>query len=928
LDDYAYFTIAIADGVTTVTCNGKASRNILYLNGTTCFACYNTQSSAQYIKPNLYKEVSDTPTPLATVKTIYCKNVQSWWNADGAAVSVYAFADGDVNNAAWPGVRMEAVTGEEGLWKADIDTAKYEKIIFVRVNGTGDLADWGAQTEDLAVPADKDLYTITSTSAQWSGEGNKVTGEWSVYGEEPTPVDPPTPVDSMTVYIVNTLDWATVNAFVWPAEGNAYKEWPGEAMTPVNTQINGKDVYAYTFPASFANIIFNNGTDQTVDLTWAEATPYFVPGEKNAQNKYEGAWYAKENIPAPVDPAEGGTVIFEWTKGTGAKIEADNTDLSANDMGAMTVGTSVVARLLGTNTIDNNAKGYKLGNNDVCVEIQGTSAFAVGDTVVITGVCGGSGARAFAIAPVTTINAATDTALTNTQENTSDILEYKVVVKEAQAGDKMRIFRLAGKTMYLYSIKVVHPAGDTPEPPVAAKFYVTGDSALVVDAGMDKAKAWTADAIKSETDTFTLNLKANQDYVLKVVVGENWLGYDKLTEKTEGLKDLDGDNHNIGFKLTEAGAVKVIYIAGETPIFKLEGNFYVEPTPQPAEHTYTVAGGSDVAFGTAWDPKNTANDMVKQEDGTYKWEKAELTLAAGTIMFKVCEDHAWTVAYPAQDYGLAIPEAGIYTITITFSADTKEVAAVATKTGSAVVLPTIAMHGNFLGSWADTENFTVAEGNETASLTMTLAAGNYEFGMRIGGSGNWTANGVVFTRENNSAAVVAGQGNLTLAADAAGEYTFMWIYASNTLVITFPEIAPAQPEYYLVGSMTDWAVVAEEQYHFAPNAVEGEYVLTITLTAGQSIKVVGVEGQTQTWYPEGTGNEYVVDATHAGNVTIYFRPAGNPEWAAFGGYIYIDATTGMDNTADGIQAVKVIRDGQLLIIKGDKTFNSQGQMVK
>ena len=211
LDDYAYFTIDIADGVTTVTCNGKTSRNILYLNGTTCFACYNAQSSAQYIKPNLYKEVSDTPTPLTTVKTVYCKNEQAWWLADGATVGVYAFADGDVKNAAWPGVRMTAVEGETNLWKADIDTAKYEKIIFVRVNGTGDIADWGAQTEDLAVPADKDLYTITSTSAQWSGEGNKVTGTWSVYKAGGDPV-----VDEPAVIKLHgnfTGDWANTAAF-------------------------------------------------------------------------------------------------------------------------------------------------------------------------------------------------------------------------------------------------------------------------------------------------------------------------------------------------------------------------------------------------------------------------------------------------------------------------------------------------------------------------------------------------------------------------------------------------------------------------------------------------------------------------------------------------------------------------------------------
>ena len=208
------------------------------------------------------------------------------------------------------------------------------------------------------------------------------------------------------------------------------------------------------------------------------------------------------------------------------------------------------------------------------------------------------------------------------------------------------------------------------------------------------------------------------------------------------------------------------------------------------EHTYTVAGSSATVFGTAWDPANADNDMKKQEDGTYKLEKTELTLAAGTIEFKVVEDHAWTVAYPGDNYKLTIAEDGIYTITITFNPADQAVAATATKTGDAgKIIPVIAMHGNFLGSWADTENFTLAADEATATLTFTIAEGNYEFGVRI--DGTWTSNGVAFTRENASAEIVAGSGNLTLAADVAGEYTFTWTFETNTLAITFPVVETA-----------------------------------------------------------------------------------------------------------------------------------------
>ena len=239
----------------------------------------------------------------------------------------------------------------------------------------------------------------------------------------------------------------------------------------------------------------------------------------------------------------------------------------------------------------------------------------------------------------------------------------------------------------------------------------------------------------------------------------------------------------------QAGHTYTFAAKGTT--LKLYGIEYPAGAPVPVKHTYTVAGGSDVAFGQTWAPADTLNDMTLAEgDSLYRWEKAELLLAAGNIDFKVCEDHAWTVAYPAQNYSLAIAESGIYTVKITFNPETKAVAAEAIKTGEAVVIPTIKMHGNFTGSWKNTDLFALAADSLTASLKMDIAAGNYEFGMRIGGDGNWTSNGAQFTRENPSAKVVAGSGNLKLAADVAGEYTFTWFFANDSLAIAYPKIIP------------------------------------------------------------------------------------------------------------------------------------------
>ena len=569
---------------------------------------------------------------------------------------------------------------------------------------------------------------------------------------------------------------------------------------------------------------------------------------------------------------------------------------------------------------------YPIRKNQYCQ--AGTLHFktTVAGTITVKFSDTGSSASATAVKRYLVVNGEQTEYWTSRENNGEEPYEAQLNVTSGEIAVPAGDVTITGS-----SAIVMYNVTFTPKVEEPAKFYITGDSALVVNAGLDKAKAWNPDAIKSTETSYKLNLAAG-DYKLKVTVDGTWetaKGYDALTTIAEGLTaDADG---NICFTLTEAGAVNVHY---DGEFFFLNGNFYVAPvvvkyylknnwdggewtwkemvaqsdgsyqlenvvfggtgvnintsasdegsryvaaeniptmdmtifdmgtlgaldtvafvytpseynsynpdeesglsayitgkyvpgeTPQPVAHTYTVAGNLTDAFGTSWDPENAANDMVKQEDGTYKWEKAELALAAGTVQFKVCEDHAWDVAYPASDYQLAIAEAGEYTITITFNPETKAVNAVATKTGDAVV----------------------------------------------------TVN------------------------------------------------------YYLVGSVKGWEAKAENIFTLNAEAGEGieEYVIETTLEVGEGLKVLSSTG---TWYPEGMGNEYVVDQNHAGTTTIYFRPAGNAEWAAFGGFMYVvpTGTVGFDNTAVDAKAVKVLRDGQVIIIRGEHEYTTMGQMIK
>jgi hypothetical protein len=82
--------------------------------------------------------------------------------------------------------------------------------------------------------------------------------------------------------------------------------------------------------------------------------------------------------------------------------------------------------------------------------------------------------------------------------------------------------------------------------------------------------------------------------------------------------------------------------------------------------------------------------------------------------------------------------------------------------------------------------------------------------------------------------------------------------------------------YYVAGSMNGWK--ADENYMLTPNnesLYEGEF----TFAANDEFKVIGFNGKTTTWYPDGMGNNFKI--TEAGDYKITFNPAGNVEgWYA------------------------------------------------
>ena len=912
------------------------------------FQCKNTNTSTngQVRLTAIAVTYQAAVAPLTTVKTVYCKNEQAWWLADGATVGVYAFADGDVKNAAWPGVRMTAVEGKTNLWKADIDTAKYEKIIFVRVNGTGDLADWGAQTEDLAVPADKDLYTITSTSAQWSGEGNKVTGAWSVYkaGDDPV-VDEPAVIKLHGNF---TGDWANTAAFTlsedkktatlkltlnkgnyefgmrigaddnWTSNGVAFTRENKSAAVAAGTgnltlaaDTKGDYTFTWTYATNTLAIEFPEyvetlpvmqiaGAWDVKDEAWVKNDMTAAEDKKTASYEVElkagdyefkvikdGAWLTKAN--------EGNAYGLhrEWTGVANVKDEAtENLKLTADVDGKYTFVWTFANDSLGvifpekpaelqavsaattwdfskitanTGNALYNKEGIQLtdestpSKNDEMVYANYTADFmtfaegfdaatmafkgeypirknqycqagtlhfktTVAGTITVKFSDTGSSASATAVKRYLVVNGEQTEYWTSRPNNGEEPYEARLNVTSGEIAVPAGDVTITGS-----SAIVMYNVTFTPKVEEPAKFYITGDSALVTDAGF-AGKAWNPDAIKAEADTLVLNLKAEQVYKLKVTLDGTWntaKGFNDLSETPAGLT-MDNDE-NIIFSLAEAGAVKVIYIAGETPIFKLIGNFYVDPTP---------------------------------------------------------------------------------------------------------VVPTAAVTGD-MTEWGEPIPFELSEDSTFATLyNDNIKKGTYAFKMII--NGNWRSNGYEFHRGFPGCAGITGntEANMTVVIDVEGAYTFKWYFANDSLAIIYPEKPePAFKDgFYLVGKfggVDAWNIDKNKIFTSNPSA-EGEYMLeNVTLAAGDSLKVVWVENDAiKTWYPEGAN--YGVDAAHAGVKTIYFRADGQGGEGWYAGCIYIapNEPTAITNVNADAKAVKSLKNGILMIEKDGKVYNVIGLQIR
>ena len=229
--------------------------------------------------------------------------------------------------------------------------------------------------------------------------------------------------------------------------------------------------------------------------------------------------------------------------------------------------------------------------------------------------------------------------------------------------------------------------------------------------------------------------------------------------------------------------------------------------------TYTVAGGSTAIFATAWDATDTNFDMTLQADGTYQLTLSNIQLGVGTYEYEVDEDHMRYVSYPVLEGDLkasfSVDRSAIYDITfIYYPAEAfpdyplnANCEAVATPVDD---LPSAQIKGSW-EPWV-TPAMTLGDGNATATYTRYLDAGKtYTF--TIISNGDKYGKGQEFSESTNSHDNIEKGSGMKLHTNAAGDYTFTWTFATQSLEITFPS---SDDVYNVIGSAVvfgvDWAV--------------------------------------------------------------------------------------------------------------------------
>ena len=202
-----------------------------------------------YVKAGSGDEGDSGEEDASYTATIHYQNADNW-----AEVCAYAWNDADTLLGAWPGTLVSENEDNAG-WYDMVLTTDSNGFNFIFNNNNN-----GGQTADLSTGV------LTGDVELW------VTGN-TVSTEAPEDWTAPTAV---TLHFMKPADWgSSINAYLWNTSGSAvdgygdYNAWPGKAVS--DTDGDGWYDLVVVTDSAF-NFIFNDGVNQTADLSTGEVT--------------------------------------------------------------------------------------------------------------------------------------------------------------------------------------------------------------------------------------------------------------------------------------------------------------------------------------------------------------------------------------------------------------------------------------------------------------------------------------------------------------------------------------------------------------------------------------------------------------------------------------------------------------------------------
>ena len=266
--------------------------------------------------------------------------------------------------------------------------------------------------------------------------------------------------------------------------------------------------------------------------------------------------------------------------------------------------------------------------------------------------------------------------------------------------------------------------------------------------------------------------------------------------------------------------------------------------------------------------RGTSGMIIVNTGGTYYdgMSAPVHTMASGTYKDAIT-GNTFTVSdgYISGDIG----NSGIAVIYDTSSSGTLEKGNV-----TAISLP-----GTFNG-WDQSADYMIANDSNTASVTMFLDKGDYEFKVKAGdiwyGNSGTIADTTTTTSSSGWTMSSSESKNCKLSA-SGGKYTFTFNISTGKLIVEYENTTDKTSDYYVKGSFNGWDTSAPMKYTDGSNTVSA----TIDIAAGtHTFKLNNIESGV--WYgKDSTITDNTTDSSSVG--WTFYTDEGNCTLEASGG---------------------------------------------